>query len=63
MKYEPEADRALAEARAENKKRLEKAAPELFTACEFTLKQAGLSVNSPSFKKLEQAITNAGGTI
>lgn len=36
------------------------AAPDLLAACKDTLKQAGISTNSPTYKKLEQAITKAG---
>lgn len=37
------------------------AAPELLEACKYVLKQAGLSVNSPSYKKLTSALAKVEG--
>lgn len=37
------------------------AAPDLLEACKYALKQAGLSVDGPTYKKLLAAITAAEG--
>lgn len=47
--------------RIDNLSPLEKAAPDLLAACEKTLEQAGLSVDSPCYVILSAAIAKAKG--